>query len=145
LTLAPKINRLVETSLYVANLERSARFYTQVLGLEIESSFKGRHVFLIAGQSMLLLFDPKYLKREHEEEGEKAIPQIYELGRTHIAFEIDPKDYDGWKDKLRKSNAIVETEKTWEKGNRSIYFRDPDGNVVELIEPGSWPITPLRK
>jgi len=27
-----------------------------------------------------------------EEEGEKALPQIYEPGMTHIAFEIDSKD-----------------------------------------------------
>jgi len=144
LAVSPKISRLVETSLYVADLERSARFYTQVLGLEIESRLKGRHVFLFAGQSMLLLFDPTYLKHEHEEEGEKALPQIYEPGMTHIAFEIDPKNYDEWKETLRKNGVTIEAEKTWEKGNRSIYFRDPDGNVVELIEPGSWPLPRLR-
>ncbi len=133
----PKITGLVETSLYVSDLERSARFYSEVLGLEVESRLKGRHVFLIAGQSMLLLFDPKYLKREREEEGEKALPQVYELGMTHIAFEIDPKNCDEWKGTLSKNGVTIVAEKTWEKGNRSIYFRDPDGNVVELIEPGS--------
>ena len=140
MVVAPKIATLVETSLYVANLEQSARFYTKVLGLEIESQLKGRHIFLIAGQSMLLLFDPKYLKHEHHEEGEKALPQIYELGKTHIAFEIDPKNYDEWKETIRNNGVAIEAEKTWQKGNRSIYFRDPDGNVVELIEPGSWPV-----
>ncbi len=37
---------------------------------------------------------------------------------------------------LKRNGVTIDAEKTWEKGNRSVYFRDPDGNVVELIEFG---------
>ena len=136
----PRIVKLVETSLYVRDLERSERFYSNVLGLEVFTRKPGRHVFFKAGRGMLLVFNPSYLKAEKEKEGDMALPQVYELGKTHIAFEIRREDYDGWKQVLSENGVKVEHESGWGKGNRSIYFRDPDGNVVELIEPGSWPI-----
>jgi catechol-2,3-dioxygenase len=28
----------------------------------------------------------------------------------------------------------------WNSKTKSLYFRDPAGNLVELITPGSWPV-----
>ena len=136
----PAIRKIVETSLYVKSLEQSEKFYTDVLGLEVVSRKEGRHVFIKAGRNMLLLFDPVGLRREREKLGEKAIPQVYELGRTHIAFEINDEDMARWKQTLKKKRVPIEFVRDWPTGNHSYYFRDPDMNVIELITPGSWPI-----
>jgi hypothetical protein len=32
----------------------------------------------------------------------------------------------------------IEHEQVWERGGRSVYFRDPGGNSVELVTPGIW-------
>jgi hypothetical protein len=41
---------------------------------------------------------------------------------------------------LKEKNIKIENEVTWNKGTNSIYFRDPVGNLVEIITPGSWPV-----
>jgi hypothetical protein len=33
---------------------------------------------------------------------------------------------------------VIEKEFGWPRGGRSIYFRDPAGNSVELVTPGLW-------
>ena len=47
---------ILETCLYVSDLEAAERFYRDVLGLEFDSRQPGRHVFLRLGTQMLLLF-----------------------------------------------------------------------------------------
>jgi catechol 2,3-dioxygenase-like lactoylglutathione lyase family enzyme len=138
--MTPPVFKIVETSLYVNDLRLSESFYTGVLGLRVHSRKESRHVFLVAGRNMLLLFNPQTLRKEKELEGENAIPQVYESSRTHIAFEIDPLDYDTWKAHLAASKVDIEQEVRWGNGTRSMYFRDPDGNVIELIENGLWPV-----
>src|SRR6266568_2125730 len=54
-TLRP--SKVVETGVYVKDLERAQRFYGDVLSLELYTRQEGRHVFFKAGKSMLLLFN----------------------------------------------------------------------------------------
>lgn len=131
------IDRVLETSLYVHSLEASRDFYTRVMGLKFYGSIPGRDVFLLAGKNMLLLFDPVFLKKEA---GPGSIPQVYEHSRTHIAFQIPRGSIEAWKEHLRSHGVAIEHEETWDNGTRSVYFRDPDMNVVELAEQGIWPV-----
>ena len=32
----------------------------------------------------------------------------------------------------------IEAEISWDRGGNSIYFRDPDRNLLELVIPGVW-------
>jgi catechol 2,3-dioxygenase-like lactoylglutathione lyase family enzyme len=34
--------------------------------------------------------------------------------------------------------VTVESVVVWPGGAKSVYFRDPDGNLAELITPGFW-------
>ena len=34
----------------------------------------------------------------------------------------------------------IEKEMKWGSGGRSIYFRDPVGNLVEIVTKGQWPV-----
>jgi catechol 2,3-dioxygenase-like lactoylglutathione lyase family enzyme len=53
---------------------------------------------------------------------------------------FEKQNYDSDKLMLNEKNVKIEKEVTWEKGTNLIYFRDPAGNLVEIITPGSWPI-----
>lgn len=129
------INKIVETAIYVQDLERSEAFYENTLGLGFDSRQAGRHVFLKAGKSMLLIFNP------HATLAETSLPAHGTSGVAHLAFEIEPDDYDKWKETLSQHRVPVEKEVTWPNGARSIYFRDPDNHAVELVTRGNWPVT----
>ncbi len=45
-----------------------------------------------------------------------------------------------WRARLKACGIAIESEMHWPAGGRSLYFRDPDGNLVELVTPGIWPI-----
>ena len=51
-----KLDRVIETSLYVDDLDRAAKFYEQVLGLAALTSDKRFRAYDVGGQSVLLLF-----------------------------------------------------------------------------------------
>jgi catechol 2,3-dioxygenase-like lactoylglutathione lyase family enzyme len=117
-------------------------FYTNILGLEFVSEEKDVYVFLKAGQSMLLIFNPNKTfvrngsdSTELPPHGAFAPPSI-----IHFALEIDKESYDAAKHMLNEKNIKIEKEVTWEKATNSIYFRDPAGNLVEIITPGSWQV-----
>jgi catechol-2,3-dioxygenase len=117
-------------------------FYINILGLEFVSEEKDRHVFLKAGQSMLLIFNPNKTLVSNGSSatqlpihGAFASPSI-----IHFALEIDKQNYDTAKHMLNEKNVKIAKEVTWEKDTNSIYFRDPAGNLVEIITSGSWPV-----
>ena len=39
---------------------------------------------------------------------------------------------------VENNQLVIEKEMEWPRGGRSLYFRDPAGNSVELITPGLW-------
>jgi len=41
---------------------------------------------------------------------------------------------------LREHGIAIESTITWPRGGTSIYFRDPDGHLLELVTPGIWDI-----
>jgi len=56
-----------------------------------------------------------------------------------VALGIAAADYDVWRERLRARHIALESETRWDRGGRSLYFRDPDGHLVELVTPGIWP------
>lgn len=124
---------VVETSLYVDDLDRAARFYAGVLGLEPIGREAGRHAFFRAGaQDVLLLFHAaQTLQGEH-------LPAHGTTGPGHCALGIAAGSADAWRARLAAHGVAVEHEEVWPRGGRSLYFRDPAGNSVELVTPGVW-------
>src|SRR5215212_7764786 len=117
-------------------------FYMNILGLEFVSEEKDRYVFLKAGQSMLLIFNPNKTLVSNGSNttqlpihGSLAPPSI-----IHFALEIEKENYDNAKHMLNEKNIKIEKEVVWQKGTNSMYFRDPAGNLVEIISQGSWPV-----
>lgn len=130
---APRIDRVVETGIYVSDLAGARNFYESVLGLEFVSEEAGRHVFLKAGKSMLLLFRAERTLKE------RKLPTHGASGSQHFALQISDEDYGAWIKRLKERGVEVEQEVDW-GSSRSIYLRDPAGNLVELITSGNWPV-----
>ena len=129
---APAIETVVETAVYVADLDRAEAFYRDVLGLAMLGKEAGRHVFFGLGDGVLLVFNPQSTL-----EG-GALPAHGAIGPGHFALGVPMESHGPWKQWLTLQGIAIEHEMTWPGGGRSIYFRDPDGNSVELVTRGVW-------
>ncbi len=133
-----KLTKIIETSIYSQNLTEIKNFYINLLGLELVSEEKERHVFLKAGKTMLLIFNPENTLNNTSSifpsHGAFSPPSI-----IHFAFEIKREDYEKWKCLLEENKINIEKELNI-GNNKSIYFRDPVGNLVELITNNAWPV-----
>ena len=127
-----KLGSIKESCLYVKDLSASKKFYQEILGLELISFVEGRHVFFRIGHQVLLCFNPNTTKDE------TTLPPHFAYGKQHIAFEVNMEEYEKWKDKILKSGTVITHEHTWSKNLNSFYFEDPDGHVLEILQPGIW-------
>ena len=129
----PKTEGVLESSLYVDDVARSAQFYEKIFGFRVISDFGGRGCAMEAGnRQVLLLF---------EKGGSRAIHSPHDgAGELHIAFAIPAAELANWEAWLGKNGIAVEEKRTWESGGQSLYFRDPDGHLAELVTPGCWSI-----
>ncbi len=127
------VRGIMETCIYVDDLDAAADFYQRILGFHLVSRFESRHVFFRVGESMLLLFDP------NESCVGKDVPGHGAKGPGHVAFDVRREEFSDWRDQLTASGVEVEREVEWgDGGGYSIYFRDPAGNSLELTCPETW-------
>ena len=118
--------------MYVDDLDVAERFYTDVLGLEIRDRGELYRAFG-CGDGVLLLFDPDRSSRPG-----RAVPSHGARGAGHLAFGVADDELDSWRGHLEASGVAIESEVEWSSGGRSIYFRDPAGNSLELAPPTLW-------
>jgi catechol 2,3-dioxygenase-like lactoylglutathione lyase family enzyme len=123
---------ILETCLYVDNLEAAESFYKNVLGLRLISKVEGRHVFFRLATSVLLLFKPETSLAAGE------LPPHGAHGPGHCCFGVAEEEYDLWKARLRDKGVTVTAEQAWPAGGKSLYFHDPAGNVLELAPARIW-------
>ena len=129
---------ILETVLYAADLEAAERFYTHVLGLSVHAKVPGRHVFFRCGAQMLLIFAPAETIKPPRPDAPVPMLPHGAIGPGHLCFKASAAEIDGWRARLQAAGIAVELEFTWPGGGRSIYFRDPAGNVLEFAEPRIW-------
>jgi catechol 2,3-dioxygenase-like lactoylglutathione lyase family enzyme len=67
-----------------------------------------------------------------------TIPPHDGSGPLHVAFAIAADELVTWEERLRDRGIPIEGRTDWRRGGRSIYFRDPDGHLLELATPGLW-------
>ena len=134
----PKLGRVLETALYVDDLERAAAFYEQVLGLAAISKDSRFRAYDVDGTSVLLLFKRgATLETVHLPGG--TIPPHDGHGPLHMAFAITADALAAWEKRLSEHGIAIEGRTEWPRGGYSVYFRDPDGHLLELVTPGVWP------
>jgi catechol 2,3-dioxygenase-like lactoylglutathione lyase family enzyme len=128
-----KIRAVVETAIYVDDLQAAEAFFGTILGLRVIGKEPGRHVFFQVGDRGVLLA----FRAESTLKGD-PLPAHGASGPGHFALGIDAEALDAWRKHLQTHGVRVEKEVEWPKGGKSFYFRDPAGNSVELVTPGVW-------
>lgn len=128
-----RVERLLETAIYGPDLESLERFYVELLGLEPVARTAGRNVVLRCGAAALILFDPTASCMPGG-----PFPPHTGPGQGHIAFAVPLRDFPAWRVRLAAAGVTIEREVEWPDGERSVYFRDPAGNSVELAPPTLW-------
>jgi catechol-2,3-dioxygenase len=124
------IRALGEIALRVNDLEAMTAFYRDVVGLDVLQRFPDITFFRIAegfaGHTQVLaLFD----RRTRDPEPPRAAASTVD----HLAFTIPLSAYAAEKARLEALGLIVSTaEHAWVHW-RSLYFRDPEGNQLELV------------
>jgi catechol 2,3-dioxygenase-like lactoylglutathione lyase family enzyme len=133
------VTGVLETGIYVDDVVRSTEFYQRVFGFEqlvgddrfCALSVAGRQVFLIFKKGGTL--EPMPLPG-----GE--LPPHDGSGQMHFAFSVPAADLAAWQQRLVENKIEIESRVSWPRGGHSIYFRDPDGHLAELVTPGCWAI-----
>jgi catechol 2,3-dioxygenase-like lactoylglutathione lyase family enzyme len=131
LSLVPP-RQILETVLYVDDLQAAELFYRETLGLEVHSHKPGIFCFFKLAKGMLLLFDARASRQNSE------VPAHGADGPGHVCFAIEEERLDAWKARLQQAGVEIEHEQEWPRGGRSFYFRDPAGNSLEMAPPRIW-------
>jgi catechol 2,3-dioxygenase-like lactoylglutathione lyase family enzyme len=115
---------LRHVALNVQDVEKSVDFYTRVLGMRVEWRPDPENAYLTSGGDNLALHKLK-----------AAVPLGQSQSLDHIGFILRrPEDVDNWATRLKGLGiALVKEPKTHRDGARSLYFKDPDGLLIQLI------------
>jgi catechol 2,3-dioxygenase-like lactoylglutathione lyase family enzyme len=134
-----RVGGILETALYVADVKRSAEFYRRLFGFSTLLESERLVALDVAGRNVLLLFVEGGTSEPFTVSG-GVIPPHGGSGTSHFAFSIAAEDVEAWQRRLESGGTPVESVVSWPGGSRSIYFRDPDGHLAELMSPGFWSI-----
>lgn len=135
---APPLKAILETALYVSDLARAGAFYEKVMGLPVLHADDRMRAYDVQGCSVLLLF-LRGGTTEPVRTQNALIPAHDATGQIHIAFSIDADQLEPWRAHLSDHAITIEGTSDWQRGGQSLYFRDPDGNMLEVATtPGLW-------
>lgn len=135
----PKLDCVLETALYTDDMERARASYEGALGLAPIFSDSRLTAYGVAKASVLLIFK-RGAARETVTMPGGTIPGHDGSGPLHVAFAIGKDELANWEKHLTSRGVAIEGETRWSRGGRSVYFRDPDGHLLELATPGLWSV-----
>ena len=98
-------------------------FYHEVLGLPIERDW-GDWIELRLG-AVLLTLRP----RGRPYDGSKRTGSA----GVQLAFRVEPSEVDVcYTELLGKQVEVLEPPRDWDYGHRTVFFKDPEGNILEI-------------
>jgi len=129
----PRIDGILESSLYVSDLPSSVRFYEDTFGFRVISEFgeRGCAMHVSAHQVLLLFKKGASCTGQSPHDGD---------GKLHVAFAIPADELTTWEAWLQAKGIAVEEMRQWKLGGWSLYFRDLDRHLIELATPGVWSV-----
>ncbi|RWO60618.1 VOC family protein [Mesorhizobium sp.] len=131
---------ILESALYVTDLDAAEKFYTDLLGLDLLGKVDGRHLFFRCGDGVLLIFNADATKVPPAPDARLKVPPHGTVGDGHLCFAVSADEIARWRAHLERKKIAIESEFEWPQGGRSIYIRDPSGNSIEFAEPRIWGI-----
>lgn len=134
----PSLLGTLESALYAPDLQAAAMFWRDVIGLEEITHLAGRHVFFRCGAQVLLIFNATATKVPPKPDARLPVPPHGATGPSHFCIAVAPDCMDAWRAHLDAAGIKIEADFIWPQGGRSIYFRDPAGNSIELADPAIW-------
>jgi len=131
------VTGVLETAIYVEDVRRAAEFYRRIFGFD-EIGRDDRFCALsVAGRQVFLIFKKGATLQPIPLPG-GVVPPHDGSGQLHFAFSVPAADLPAWEQRLAENGIAIESRVAWPRGGLSIYFRDPDGHLAELITPGCW-------
>lgn len=135
----PKVSGILESALYVDDLNVSTSFYKTIFQFETLFADERLCALNVSDQQVLLLFLKRASNVAMKSPG-GIIPPHDGDGNLHLAFSIVASELETWKNWLRENEVAIESTVKWSRGGTSLYFRDPDNHLLELVTPGLWKI-----
>ena len=132
-----QIRGVMESAIYVEDLGRARAFYSEVIGLRPMHE-DDRMTAYDAGQHTAFLVFARGGSTSPIPLPGGVIPPHDGQGPLHFAFAIAADEMAQWERRLTERDIPIEGRVRWPRGGESIYFRDPDGHLVELATPGLW-------
>jgi catechol 2,3-dioxygenase-like lactoylglutathione lyase family enzyme len=129
----PRLMGVLETVLYYRTEQEEAveHFYRDVLGLRPLGRWGWMMAFRAGGDVYLMCNADQYAERTET-------PLHGASGPVHTAFLAPADEYERWKGHLAEQGVPLIEEITRDTG-RSVYFRDPAGNLLEIMDADPWP------
>lgn len=137
MAVAARIEGILETALYAADLRAAADFYGRILGLAEITHVEGRHIFFRCGNGVLLIFNPDATEQPAHNPA-MPVPSHGARGPGHACFRVSGEEMDAMRARLEAEGVAIEADFRWPNGARSLYFRDPAGNSLECAEAKLW-------
>lgn len=138
----PALSGTLESALYVDDLSAAETFWSDVMGLTCFQRSDGRHAFFRVSSDprpqVLLIFRAEATEHPPAPDARLPVPPHGARGPGHYCLAADPDTLDDWRQHLESHGIAIEADFLWPNGARSIYFRDPAGNSIELADPAIW-------
>lgn len=142
--MAPSLLGTLESALYTSDLDAAEAFWVGVMGLEVITRQPSRHVFFRTSMTpypqVLLVFDPSATTEPPAANARFPVPPHGATGAGHVCFAVPAEALDEWRRHLESNGVEIEADFHWPNGARSIYFRDPADNSIELADPSIWAV-----
>jgi catechol 2,3-dioxygenase-like lactoylglutathione lyase family enzyme len=136
--MGPSTDRIIETALYVADVDRAAAWYREVFDFPVIFEQADRLRVLQVGQDQVLLLFREGGSLSPTSLPGGVIPPHDGSGPAHIAFAMRTADAEEWVKHLKERGVDIESRVDWGAGDLSLYFRDLDHHVLELISGDHW-------
>ncbi|KAK2612606.1 hypothetical protein QQS21_001378 [Conoideocrella luteorostrata] len=141
----PKLGQIVESILYTSDVPSLAKWYKDIMGITPFQETTRSAGFHLPNDTILLLFDRSQTTEDKVLSGPSSgvIPKHgAETGLgQHMAFACSGADeLAEWEEHFTAKGVEIIAKMEWELGGKSVYVKDWEGHVIEIMTRGVWPV-----